>query len=108
MARCYAEISKQGAIDHLVIQDETDIYDYAPNKRIAFLPSYLPSSASIKLPGENVQIVSTNSKKYLEFVRLCERGSYTTTIPTEIREYDGTKEEVAKKAWSDFGGGMIQ
>ena len=105
MIRCYAEKSKDGMIDHLIIQDETGVFYYEPGGKVEFVPRNLLSQAFIKFPGKADQTVMTNTREFLEFVRLCERNSYMTTIPTEIREYEGTKEEAAKKAWYDFGQG---
>jgi hypothetical protein len=105
MTYCYAEKTKDGKIDHVVFQDETGVYDYIFNDNRdsgKFIPAHLLRRTSIKMPGEKPETVMTNTKKFLEFVRQCERGDYTNTIPTEIREYEGSKEEIIQTAMKDF------
>ena len=88
MIRCYAEKSKDGMIDHLIIQDETGVYIYDPGRKMEFFERNSLYQTSIKLPRKDVQKVMTNTWEFLEFVRLCERNSYMTTIPPEIRAYE--------------------
>lgn len=105
MANCYAEMTRDGKIDHLVIQDETGVYYYVLNDNGDvgdFVPYHMLRRTSIKMPDEKPKSVMTNTKEFLEFARLFERGSYTVTVPTEIREYEGTKEEAVKLAMKDF------
>jgi hypothetical protein len=111
MTYCYAEKTKDGKIDHVVFQDETGVYHYFQNEDSdngKFIPAYLLDRANIKLPGEKPLTVMTNTRKFLEFVRQCDRGDYTATIPTEIREYDGHKEEVVKVAMKDLAEQGVQ
>lgn len=105
MSRCYAEITRDGKIDHLVYQDETGVYDYVlrGDGNGKFVPAYMLRSTTIKLPGEKPKKVMTNERDFLEFARLFERNMYMETTPTEIREYEGTREEVIQAAMKDFG-----
>ena len=103
MSYCYAELTQDGKIKHLVFQDETGVYDYVLNKDGGkFIQTYMLRRTSIKLPGEKPKKVMTNTKDFLEFVRRFERNYYMETTPTEIREYEGTREEVVQAAMMDF------
>jgi len=103
MSRCYAEITIDGQIDHLVYQDETGVYHYIPDEDGGkFVPAYMLRSTTIKIPGEEPEKVMTNTRDFLEFARQFERNIYMETIPTEIREYEGTREEVIQAALKDF------
>ena len=89
MSYCYAEKTKEGQVKHLVFQDETGVYDYVLNKDGGkFIQTYM--------------LWCTNTKDFREFARRFERNYYMETIPTEIREYEGTREEVVQAAMTDF------
>lgn len=105
MSYCYAEITQEGKIDYLVFQDETGVYFYSPKaKKEKLIQMHLLTETSIKLPEwEKPKKVMTNTKDFLEFVRRFERNYYMETTPTEIREYEGTREEVVQSAMKDFG-----
>lgn len=102
---CYAEISRDNEVKFLVLQDDTGIYSYLPKigeKKI--VQAYPLTEMSIKLPEwDKPRKVKTNTREFLDFVRRFERNSYMETTPTEIREYEGTKEEVIQAAMKDFG-----
>jgi len=64
---------------------------------------HLHDETTIKLPEwKEPRKVKTNTKEFLDFVRRCERNYYMETTPTEIREYEGTREEVIEAALKDF------
>lgn len=105
MSYCYAEKTRDGKIKHLVFQDETGIYSCFfdnEHENARLVTTHSLQRTSIKMPGEKPKTVMTNTKEFLEFVRQCERGSYTQTMATEIREYEGSREEVVKLAIKDF------
>lgn len=107
MSYCYAEKTKDGKIDRLVYQDETGVYDYVPNEDGGkLIQAYMLRRTTIKLPGEEPKEVMTNERDFLEFARLFERNMYMETTPTEIREYEGTREEVIQAALKDFSQGQ--
>lgn len=103
MIYCYAEKTIDGQIDHLVYQDDTGVYKYVPGEDGGqFVQKYMLRTTTIKLPGEEPKKVMTNARDFLEFARQFERNIYMETIPTEIREYEGTREEVIQAALKDF------
>lgn len=105
MSRCYAEITREGKIARLVYQDETGVYYYSPEaKKEKLIQMHLCDETTIKLPEwDKPRKVKTNTKEFLDFVRRCERNYYMETTPTEIREYEGIREEVIQAAMKDFG-----
>jgi len=104
MSRCYAEITRDGKIDHLVYQDETGVFSYSQDAKIEKLIQMRSLTETwIKLPEwKEPRKVMTNTKDYLEYMRLFERNIYMETTPTEIRKYEGTREEVIETAMKDF------
>lgn len=101
MVRYYTE-ELDCHIDHLIVQDDKGVYtakQIRPNT-VGVLCIRSARPFLIKLPEwEDCREVDTTSREYLEFIRWWERGPYTVTRPSEIREAEGTIEEVVRKVW---------
>lgn len=103
---CYAEI-KDNEIKSLVLQDNTGVYSYSPEAEKKLVQTHLLTEMSIKFPEwEKPRKIKTNTREFLDFVRRFERNDYMETTPTEIREYEGTREEVIQAALKDFSQGQ--
>ncbi len=106
MVRYYTE-DLNGRIDHLVVQDETGTYTVYENEgadsgdSLMAVPYTTEERMPVRLPGwEDAREVSTASRDYLEYIRVFERSSYMWTIPSKIREVDGTIEDVVLKVFN--------
>ncbi len=103
--RYYTE-ELDGRIDHMVVQDETGTYTVYENEGahngdgLLAVPYTTEERMPVKLPDwKDAREVSTASRDYLEYIRVFERSSYMWTIPSEIREMEGTIEDAVHHAW---------
>ncbi|MDI6872138.1 MAG: hypothetical protein QME79_12500 [Bacillota bacterium] len=104
MARCYVEL-KNGKADGVLAQDETGVYAGGFDARgdFGFNLIHRPTKTWAKLPEwEDARLVSTTDPEYLDFIRRCERGTYTTTTPTEIFEIPGAAPDVIRQAFERY------
>lgn len=97
MTRFYKEV-ENGKVVEVVAQDATGVYGSVlirDSGEIGVGTIMTGKPMTVKLPEwDKPREVPITSKEYLDFVRRCERNSYTASVPTEIEETDETVEQV--------------
>ncbi len=93
MARYYME-KEEGNVILVIAQDDTGVFClHIEEGSIGQVRAVNPVTWICLAPAD-AEMVSTTDEKFLEFMRLWERGSYTTSEPTEIETIEGSAIEV--------------
>jgi hypothetical protein len=110
MVRYYAERYKDGRIESVVLQDSAGIYVAFRSRGQLRVTAFERASTRRRIWFPNwpaAKELSAADLDFLDYRRLFERGSYTTTIASEIREVEGSVFQVAEMVFEDFEIGRI-